>query len=73
MATSEPGVQFYAGNHIKPYTPGKGGRHYHPHSGFCLEAQHFPNSPNRSDFPSVCLPRGEVYRQKTILRFSVRP
>ena len=68
--TTEPGVQFYTGNfmdHIK----GKGGAVYHRQEGFCLEAQHYPDSPNHPEFPRTELAPGETYTQTTIYRFSV--
>ena len=49
---------------------GKGGARYGPRSGFCLETQHFPDSPNRPDFPSTILGPGELYESTTIYRFS---
>lgn len=68
--TTEPGLQFYSGNFLDGIA-GAGGV-YHKHHGFCLEAQHFPNSPNEPDFPSVILRPGQTYRQTTIHRFGVR-
>jgi len=67
--TTEPGVQFYSGNQIPSHIPGKGGRRYGPRHGLCLEAQHFPDSPNRPEFPSTTLREGETYRQTTVYRF----
>ncbi|MCU0770835.1 MAG: galactose mutarotase [Verrucomicrobia bacterium] len=68
--TTEPAVQLYTGNYLDGTEPGKGGRRYVQHSGFCLETQHYPDSPNRPAFPSTVLRPGEVYRQTTIHRFS---
>jgi aldose 1-epimerase len=68
--TTEPGVQFYTGNfmdHIK----GKDGKVYCRQEGFCLEAQHYPDSPNHPGFPSTELAPGETYTQTTIYRFGV--
>ena len=69
MYTTEPGVQFYSGNQIPSHIPGKGGRRYGPRHGLCLEAQHFPDSPNRPEFPSTVLRNGETYKQTTVYRF----
>jgi aldose 1-epimerase len=69
--TTEPGFQLYTGNHLDGVA-GKGGRTYGPRSGLCLEAQHFPDSPNRPEFPSTILRAGETYTQTTIYRFLVR-
>ena len=68
--TTEPGVQFYTGNfmdHIK----GKGGAVYNKQEGFCLETQHYPDSPNHPEFPRTELAPGETYTQTTIYRFGV--
>ncbi len=67
--TTEPGVQFYTGNHLNVRC---GERSYRRHDGFCLECQHFPDSPNHPDFPSTVLRPGQSYRQRTIHRFGVR-
>ena len=69
--TTEPGLQFYSGNFLDGTEIGKGGKPYQFRSAFCLEAQHFPDSPNRPSFPSTILRPEEVYHQKTIYRFSV--
>ncbi|TAE54540.1 MAG: galactose mutarotase [Bacteroidetes bacterium] len=66
--TTQPGIQFYTANHLHDLK-GKAGVVYQPHSGFCLESQHFPDSPNRPEFPSTLLKPGETYRQKTEYRF----
>jgi len=71
MLTTEPGVQFYTGNFLDGTVKGKGGAVYGKHTGFCLEAQHFPDSPNQKGFPSTILRPGETYRQRTVYRFSV--
>jgi aldose 1-epimerase len=68
--TTEPGIQFYSGNFLDDRIVGKDGRIYHHRGGFCLETQHFPDSPNRPEFPSTVLEPGEVYQQTTIYRFS---
>jgi len=70
LLTTEPGVQFYCGNFLDGSNVGKGGHAYHHRTGLCLEAQHFPDSPNRPQFPSTILRPGEVYRQTTVYRFS---
>ena len=69
MSTAEPGVQFYSGNQLPSHIPGKGERRYGPRHGLCLEAQHFPDSPNRPEFPSTVLRKDETYRQTTVYRF----
>jgi len=68
--TSEPGIQFYSGNFLDGSIVGKDGRAYVKHSGFCLETQHFPDSPNHANFPSTVLRPGEEYRHTTVYRFS---
>jgi aldose 1-epimerase len=67
--TEEPGLQFYAGNFLDGSLVGKSGGAYGLRSGFCLETQHFPDSPNQSAFPSTTLRPGEEYRTRTVLRF----
>jgi len=71
--TSEPGVQFYGGNNLNEKTIGKKGRNYSPRGAFCLETQHYPDSPNRVDFPSTLLNPGEEYRTTTVFAFSTAP
>jgi aldose 1-epimerase len=70
--TTEPGVQFYTGNFLDGKTIGKGGVAYPRRSAFCLETQHFPDSPNQPKFPSVVLNPGERYHTITTYKFSVR-
>jgi aldose 1-epimerase len=70
--TTEPGVQFYTGNKLAG-AEGKAGHVYGPRSGFCLETQHFPDSPNKPDFPSTILRPGDTYRAKTVFTFGVKP
>jgi aldose 1-epimerase len=70
MLTTEPGVQFYSGNHLDGSITGKGGAIYTHRYGFCLEAQHFPDSPNQPNFPSTILMPGDTYRQTTIYQFA---
>jgi len=71
LHTTEPGVQCYAGNRLDGGLVGKGGRRYPRHGGLCLEAQRFPDTPNRPDFPSAVLRPGERYRQTTEHRFGI--
>src|SRR5213593_4535867 len=70
--TTEPGVQFYTGNFLDGSIKGKGGQVYQRRYGFCLETQHFPDSPNKPDFPSTVLKPGEKYTTTTIYKFSVK-
>lgn len=72
VLTEEPGIQFYCGNFLNGSNVGKGGVKYDYRTGFCLETQHFPDSPNRKDFPSTLLKPDEKYRTSTIYRFSVK-
>jgi aldose 1-epimerase len=69
--TTEPGLQFYAGNKLDGTVVGKGGKAYGKRSGFCLETQHFPDSPNKPHFPSTLLRPGETYMTKTVFTFGV--
>ncbi len=66
--TTEPGIQFYTGNFLAG-NPGKGNKPYPYRSAFCLETQHFPDSPNKPQFPSVVLKPGEVYKTTTVYKF----
>jgi aldose 1-epimerase len=70
VLTSEPGVQLYTANHLNPADPGKHKHRYAPRTAFCLETQHFPDSPNQDNFPSSTLKPGEAFRSTTIFRFS---
>ena len=70
--SDEPGLQFYAGNFLDGSIKGKGGVAYQHRTGFCMEPQHYPDSPNHPTFPSVLLKPGQVYRNTIIYRFSVR-
>ncbi len=72
VLTTEPGLQFYTGNFLDGTLKGKGGVVYKKHAGFCLEAQHFPDSVNRPEFPSVILRPGQTYTQTTVYRFSTK-
>jgi aldose 1-epimerase len=68
--TTEPGVQFYSGNFLNGSAIGKNGKVYSKRTGFCLETQHFPNSPNQANFPSTVLNPGETYKSSTRYKFS---
>ncbi|MGB5873780.1 MAG: aldose epimerase family protein [Bacteroidota bacterium] len=70
--TTEPGLQFYSGNFLDGSAVGKGGMPYEHRFGFCLETQHFPDSPNQEKFPSTVLRPGEEYRSTTVYKFSSR-
>jgi aldose 1-epimerase len=69
--TTEPGIQFYSGNFMNGKENGKNGAKYPFRSAFCLETQHFPDSPNHKNFPSTELKPGETYKQRTIYKFDV--
>ena len=69
--TTEPGIQFYSGHFLKNYR-GARGILFNKYDGFCLEAQHFPNSVNTPQFPSTLLRPGELYRQRTLHQFSLK-
>ena len=71
LTTTEPGVQFYTGNFLDGSIVGRGGEKYIKRSGFCLETQHFPDSPNKPKFPSVVLRPGETYKTSTQYAFGV--
>ena len=73
--STEPGLQLYSGNHLEGKVPrdvGKGGALYTSRTGFCLEPQHFPDSPNKPHFPSTVLKAGDWYSGKTVYKFSVQ-
>jgi aldose 1-epimerase len=70
--TTEPGIQLYTGNFLEGDIIGKSGRPYKFRNGFCLETQHFPDAPNKPNFPSTVLRPGQTYRQTTIYKFSTR-
>jgi len=70
--TTEPGIQFYSGNFLDGTLTGHDDNVYFKRTGLCLEAQHFPDSPNRPEFPSTVLKPGEVYEQTTVYRFYVK-
>ena len=68
--TTEPGIQFYSGNFLDGSIVGKSGKPYVKRGGLCLEAQHYPDSPNRPEWPSVVLRPGQTYRQTTVYRLT---
>jgi aldose 1-epimerase len=70
--TTEPGMQFYSGNFLDGTITGKGGKVYYQRYGFCLETQHFPDSPNKPQFPSTVLKPGQTYKTTTIYQFSTK-
>ncbi|MGE5806815.1 MAG: aldose epimerase family protein [Ignavibacteria bacterium] len=72
VLTDQPGLQFYSGNFLDGSAKGKGGIFYEHRTGLCLEAQLFPDSPNKKNFPSAVLKPGEVYHQTTIYKFSTK-
>jgi aldose 1-epimerase len=69
--SDEPGLQFYAGNFLDGTINGKGGVAYQIHTGFCMEPQHYPDSPNKPNFPSVELKPGQTYHNTIVYKFSV--
>jgi aldose 1-epimerase len=72
VSTTEPGVQFYTGNFLNGKLSGKG-RSYERRSGFCLETQHFPDTPNQPNFPTTLVKAGQQYSSKTVFTFGVNP
>jgi aldose 1-epimerase len=72
VSTTEPGLQFYSGNFLDGSLTGKGGHVYGHRSGFAMETQHFPDSPNQAAFPTTILRPGEEYNSRTIYKFSVQ-
>ena len=70
--TDQPGIQLYTGNFLDGTVIGKGGKAYGKHFAFCLETQHFPDSPNQPDFPTTILRPGQTYRTVTVHKFSVK-
>jgi aldose 1-epimerase len=69
VSTTQPGVQFYTGNFLDGSVSGDG-KPYQRHDGFCLETQHYPDSPNRPDYPTTVLRPGETYKHATVYKFS---
>ncbi len=72
VTTTQPGVQLYTANHLRDFV-GTDGVRFGPHGGFCLETQHYPDSPNKPQFPSTTLRPGEAFRSRTTFKFSTRP
>jgi aldose 1-epimerase len=72
VSTTQPAVQFYTGNFLDGSVTGKEGHVYKRRYGFCLETQHYPDSPNHPDFPSTILKPGEKFHQTTVFKFSVK-
>jgi aldose 1-epimerase len=70
--STEPGLQFYTGNFLDGKLTGKGGWVYQFRNGFCMEPQHYPDSPNQPNFPSVVLKPGQVYKSTIVFKFSVQ-
>lgn len=70
VETTEPGIQFYSGNFLNGMFTGRHGTKYEKHTGFCLETQHFPDSPNHASFPSTLLRPGQTMRSTTTFAFS---
>jgi aldose 1-epimerase len=70
--TTQPGLQFYTGNSLDGTNIGKGGKIYQYRSGLCLETQHYPDSPNKQNFPTTVLNPGEKFISQTIYKFSVK-
>ena len=70
--TTEPGIQFYCGNFLDGRLKGKSGKPYLHRGGFCLETQHFPDSPNQPKFPSTILRPGDKYTSQTVFKFSTK-
>jgi aldose 1-epimerase len=72
VLTTEPGVQFYSGNFLDGTVKGKGNKAYAQRAAFCLETQHFPDSPNHPNFPSTVLKPNSVFHSQTVFRFSAK-
>jgi len=72
VLSTEPALQFYTGNFLDGTIKGKGGWVYQQHAGFCMEPQHYPDSPNQPQFPSTELKPGQTYKNTIIYRFSVQ-
>ena len=73
VLTTQPGLQFYTGNFLDGAIKGKGGKTYVHRGAFCMETQHFPDSPNHPEFPSTVLKPGQKYQTTTIYRFGTAP
>ena len=72
VTTTEPGIQLYTGNFLDGSLKGKNGAIYNFRNGFCLETQHYPDSPNHADYPSTVLKPGETYKTSTVYKFSAK-
>jgi aldose 1-epimerase len=72
VLTTEPGIQFYSGNFLDGSLTGKDGKVYKYRYGLCLETQHYPDSPNKPEFPSCILEPGKTYQTRTVYRFSTK-
>ena len=72
ITTTEPAIQFYSGNFLNGDLSGKQGQSYGRRSGFALETQHYPDSPNHAAFPSTILEPGDTYRSRTVYRFTAQ-
>ncbi len=72
VSTTEPAIQLYTSNFLDGSIIGKGGKAYKKHYAFCLETQHYPDSPNHPEFPSTVLRPGQVYRSLTVHKFSAK-
>jgi aldose 1-epimerase len=72
VSTTQPAVQFYTGNFLDGTVTGKQGHVYKRRNAFCLETQHYPDSPNHPDFPTTTLKPGETFHTKTVFKFSTR-
>jgi aldose 1-epimerase len=72
VSTTQPGIQFYTGNFLDGTVTGKQGHVYKHRYGFCLETQHFPDSPNHPSFPNTILKPGETFHEKTVFKFSAK-
>ena len=73
VSTTQPGIQFYSGNFLDGTITGKHGQVYQHRAGFCLETQHYPDSPNHANFPSTILRPGETFRSTTVFAFGTAP
>lgn len=69
--TTEPGMQFYSGNFLNETIIGKANISYNYRTGFCLETQHFPDSPNQPSFPSTVLEPSQIFKSRSIYKFSL--
>ena len=72
ITTTEPGIQFYCGNFLDGRLKGKSGKPYVHRGGFCLETQHYPDSPNQKKFPTTILKPDDEYRTTTVFKFSAK-